>query len=184
MKHLLNFHLFLEKVDVKDTDPAHVKLAKDKLNSTENHLIQYPNLKAKIDSIYKANKDKPESETYKQVLDSLGKDPKSRNPYAVTYAEVAKLEIEIKKLTDSILVDDTGMKLSSQNLSLATSEETKKKMQADLIQMKKNLDSKKKKLDDSLKQVDKSKQMVNQEIIKTQKEIADASKKLAEKEKK
>lgn len=184
MKHLLNFGLFLERVDIKDTDPAHIKLAKDKLNSTEDYLTQYPNLKAKIDSIYKANKDKPDSEVYKQVLDSLGKDAKSRNPFAVTYAEVAKLEIEIKKMTDSILVDDTGMKLSSQNLSLATSEDTKKKMQTDLIQMKKNLDTKKKKLEDSLKQVDKSKQQVNTEITKTQTEIAEASKKLAEKEKK
>ena len=184
MKHLINFQLFNERIDIKDSDSVDVRLAKDKLNSTEDQLNQYPNLKSKIDSIYKSNKDKPASDIYNQVLDFLGKDPKLRNPFAVSYLEVAKLEMEVKKLTDSILVDESSIKLSTQNLSLATSNDVKKKMQIDLDRMKNNISEKKKKLEDTLKKLNTSRDKVNQEIAKTKKEIIDSSKKISESDKK
>lgn len=184
LKYLFNFSLFIEKFDVKDTDSADVKLAKDKLNSTETNLSKFPEQKSKIDSIYKANKDKPESDIYKKAVEILGKNPESRNPLSVKYAEVSSLEAKIKKLSDTILADDTKAKLTSQNLDLISSPIVKAQMQKDLAQMKKNIELKKKELSDNSKIVDKSKQEVNQEMTKLRQELNNATKKLSEKDKK
>lgn len=183
MKYLLDFQFFIEKIEVKDTDPADIQSAKEKLNSIEKHLSEYPSLKSKIDEIYKKNQSNPKN-IDKEIENLLGKDPDQRNPFAVDYQRVAKLDSEIKNLTDDIFLDDTKLKLTSQNISLATNDDVKKKMTIDLTQMKLNIDVKKKKLDDKRKEVEESRKKVNDGMIKNKKEVEEASKKISEMDKK
>jgi hypothetical protein len=93
MKHLKNFSLFKEAIDIKDTDQPDEKLAKEQLNKTEEYLDQYKKLKPKIEQIYNVTKNPIEVQT--QLDKIIPKDEKGENPFISQLLKINRLQKEI-----------------------------------------------------------------------------------------
>ena len=93
MKHLKNFSLFKESIDIKDTDQPDEKLAKEQLNKTEEYLAQYKKLKPKIEQIYNVTKNPIEVQT--QLDKIIPKDQEGENPFITQLLRINRLQKEI-----------------------------------------------------------------------------------------
>jgi hypothetical protein len=93
MKHLKNFSLFKEAIDIKDTDQPDEKLAKEQLNKTEEYLAQYKKLKPRIEQIYNVTKNPIEVQTELDKI--IPKDQEGENPFITQLLRINRLQKEI-----------------------------------------------------------------------------------------
>ena len=139
MKYLFNYKLFLEAgdFDIKSTDLIDVKKSKEELNSLQGNIKEYNQIKPKIDQIFKSTKDNSKIET--QITQLLGKDPKSRNPFLVTYLTIAQDQKSFDDLVDKISAEKISQGENNTLLSLSKDEDQKSKLTKQIELSKKNI---------------------------------------------
>lgn len=128
MKYLKKYTIFLEEdeFEVKDTDQADVKMAKEKMNTIKEQFNEYNQKKPLIDQVYvKTDKKKTNEEIESELKKILGdadiQSEEDRNPFLVEYCTIARLkkdvdDLQTAKAEDKVKLDDfqEELKLSSE----------------------------------------------------------------------
>jgi hypothetical protein len=112
MKHLKNFILFLEDIEVKPTDPTALKNAKNVVNTQKKYIDEFNSNKSKIDTIFKTIKDdSSRKKLIDKLLDNLQKNnsTKSRNPFLSEYTQISEWDVKVKELTDNLILDQSNL---------------------------------------------------------------------------
>jgi len=104
MKYIKSLKLFLEEVDIDDTDKPDVQVQKQDLNTLLKHIKEYDSGTKKIDDILLKNKDKSSEEVTKLLDVVIGKDD-DRNTFLSEYTTAARMKKQIENLQDQILRD-------------------------------------------------------------------------------
>ena len=132
MKYLKKYTIFLEEdeFEVKDTDQADVKMAKEKMNTIQEQFKEYTQKKPLIDQVYiktdkKKTKEEIESELKKILGDTDIQSEEDRNPFLVEYLTIARLHKEVDDLQTAKAEDKVKLDDFQKELSLSTEPSTK-----------------------------------------------------------
>jgi hypothetical protein len=132
MKYLKKYVIFLEEdeFEVKDTDQADVKMAKEKMNTIQNQLSEYNQKKYLIDQVYvKTDKKKTKEEIESELKQILGEtdiqSEEDRNPFLVEYSTIARLKKDVDDLQTGKAEDKVRLDDFQEELNLSTEASTK-----------------------------------------------------------
>ena len=132
MKYLKKYVIFLEEdeFEVKDTDQADVKMAKEKMNTIQNQISEYNQKKPLIDQVYvKTDKKKTKEEIESGLKQILGEtdiqSEEDRNPFLVEYSTIARLKKDVDDLQTGKAEDKVRLDDFQQELNLSTEASTK-----------------------------------------------------------
>lgn len=93
MKYLNTYKHFFEDIEVSSTDQPDEKLAKEKVNTTSDHLKEYKEKKPKIEQLYSVTKNPVEIET---ELKKLMPEKEEQNPFLTDYLRICRIQKEIE----------------------------------------------------------------------------------------
>jgi len=132
MKYLKKYVIFLEEdeFEVKDTDQADVKMAKEKMNTIQNQISEYNQKKPLIDQVYvKTDKKKTKEEIESGLKQILGEtdiqSEEDRNPFLVEYSTIARLKKDVDDLQTGKAEDKVRLDDFQEELNLSTESSTK-----------------------------------------------------------
>lgn len=184
MKYLKKYNLFLEEVDAVGTsgtfddkkDAPDIKMAKQKMETTQAQVKEYNADKPKIDALYNPDTDNDNATINTELEALLGKDDvqrgADRNPFLVEYANLARIKKQIKdyqrdNVSDKIKLDDFQRELKETNeektttaIKIKIAEITKRmtdrinsvnKIQSDLLKSQKEHTDKMSKIEKEMK---------------------------------
>ena len=185
MKYLKKYNLFLEEVDAvgtsgtfddKKDDAPDIKMAKQKMETTQAQVKEYNADKPKIDALYNPDTDNDNATINTELEALLGKDDvqigADRNPFLVEYANLARIKKQIKdyqrdNVSDKIKLDDFQRELKETNeektttaIKIKIAEITKRmtdrinsinKIQSDLLKSQKEHTDKMSKIEKEMK---------------------------------
>lgn len=185
MKYLKKYSLFLEEVDavgtsgafdISNDDAPDLKMAKQKMETTQAQVKEYNADKPKIDALYDPDTDNDNATINTQLETLLGKDDVQRgvdrNPFLVEYANLARIKKQIAdyqrdNVGDKIKLDDFQRELKETNeettanaLKIKIAEITKRmtdritsinQIQADLLKSQKEHTDKMSKIEKDMK---------------------------------
>jgi hypothetical protein len=185
MKYLKKYKMFLEEVDavgtsgafdISNDDAPDLKMAKQKMETTQAQVKEYNADKPKIDALYDPDTDNDNATINTQLETLLGKDDVQkgvdRNPFLVEYANLARIKKQIAdyqrdNVGDKIKLDDFQRELKETNeettanaLKIKIAEITKRmtdritsinQIQADLLKSQKEHTDKMSKIEKDMK---------------------------------
>ena len=185
MKYLKKYNLFLEEVDAvgtsgtfddKKDDAPDIKMAKQKMETTQAQVKEYNADKPKIDALYNPDTDNDNATINTELEALLGKDDVQRgvdrNPFLIEYANLARIKKQIKdyqrdNVSDKIKLDDCQRELKETNeektttaIKIKIAEITKRmtdrinsinKIQSDLLKSQKEHTDKMSKIEKEMK---------------------------------
>lgn len=93
MNRLRSYTQFKEAMEISSTDQPDEKLAKEKVNTTGEHLKEYKEKKPKIEQLYSLTKNPVEIET---ELKKLMPDGEEQNPFLTDYLRICRIQKEIE----------------------------------------------------------------------------------------
>ena len=108
MKYIKSLKLFLEEVEIEDTDKPDTRVQKEDLNILLKHISEYDIGVQKIDQIILKNKNKSSEEITKLLDQVIGKDG-DRNTFLSEYTTCARMKKQIDNLNDQITNDKIRM---------------------------------------------------------------------------
>lgn len=95
MKRLRSYTRFKEAMEISSTDQPDEKLAKEKVNTTGEHLKEYKEKKTMIEQLYSLAKNPVEIETELKKLMPDG-DGEEQNPFLTDYLRICRIQKEIE----------------------------------------------------------------------------------------
>lgn len=132
MKYLKKYTIFLEEdeFEVKDTDQADVKMAKEKMNTIKEQFNEYNEKKSLIDQVYiKTDKKKTNEEIESELKQILGdtdiQSEEDRNPFLVEYSTIARLKKDVDDLQTGKAEDKVRLDDFREELNLSSEASTK-----------------------------------------------------------
>ena len=132
MKYLKKYTIFLEEdeFEVKDTDQADVKMAKEKMNTIKEQFNEYNEKKSLIDQVYiKTDKKKTNEEIESELKKILGdtdiQSEEDRNPFLVEYSTIARLKKDVDDLQTAKAEDKVRLDDFREELNLSSESSTK-----------------------------------------------------------
>jgi hypothetical protein len=132
MKYLKKYTIFLEEdeFEVKDTDQADVKMAKEKMNTIKEQFNEYNEKKSLIDQVYiKTDKKKTNEEIESELKQILGdtdiQSEEDRNPFLVEYSTIARLKKDVDDLQTGKAEDKVKLDDFREELNLSSEASTK-----------------------------------------------------------
>jgi hypothetical protein len=132
MKYLKKYTIFLEEdeFEVKDTDQADVKMAKEKMNTIKEQFNEYNEKKSLIDQVYiKTDKKKTNEEIESELKQILGdtdiQSEEDRNPFLVEYSTIARLKKDVDDLQTAKAEDKVRLDDFREELNLSSESSTK-----------------------------------------------------------
>ncbi len=132
MRYLKKYTIFLEEdeFEVKDTDQADVKMAKEKMNTIQEQFKEYTQKKPLIDQVYiKTDKKKTKEEIESELKKILGEtdiqSEEDRNPFLVEYSTISRLKKDVDDLQTGKAEDKVRLDDFQQELNLSTEASTK-----------------------------------------------------------
>lgn len=132
MKYLKKYTIFLEEdeFEVKDTDQADVKMAKEKMNTIKEQFNEYNQKKPLIDQVYiKTGKKKTNEEIEVELKKILGEtdiqSEEDRNPFLVEYSTIARLKKDVDDLQTGKAEDKVKLDDFREELNLSSEASTK-----------------------------------------------------------
>ena len=182
MRYLKKYNFFLEAVgasgtfDDKNDDAPDIKMAKQKMETTQAQVKEYNADKPKIDALYNPDTDNDNATINTELEALLGKDDVQRgvdrNPFLIEYANLARIKKQIKdyqrdNVSDKIKLDDFQRELKETNeektttaIKIKIAEITKRmtdrinsinKIQSDLLKSQKEHTDKMSKIEKEMK---------------------------------
>jgi hypothetical protein len=186
MKRLKKYREFLEKIEISDSDQPDTKMAKEKMNSLEDNIIEFNQKKQLIESLYK-NKEmdssKIEEELKKIIGDEESGDGKDRNIFLIDWSVINRLEREVDDLQNSKVEDNIKLEEFSQDLSLSKDNEVKLKITNSIKDIKTRLTEKTQKIVELEKEIGLKRNEFDEKITNQKKEIDDFVNKVKEEKK-
>ena len=165
MKYLRDWNLWLENLEIKDSDTPDIKKAKEKLNTLRMQIDEFKSKYKDIDAAYKTNDDKKISDMEKKI---------DRNEFLVKYLNIAKKSRQVDKDVNKIATDYRDELQKSQDiLSIATDKGIKDQYNKEIPKIKQKIQNTKAGIEK--KKVDMVKQFND-----IQKEMADRLKEMIE----
>lgn len=174
MRYLKDWNLFIEKIEIKDTDTPDIKKAKEKLNTLEDQIKEF-NLKCKdIDTAYSTNDDKKISDMEKKIFgDKDIRNGPDRNEFLVKYLNIAKKKREIDRGVNTIATDDLRLQKSQDILNIATDKGIKDQYNKEIPKIKQ-------KIQNTKNNIEKKKVDASNSFKDIQKEMDDRRKEMIE----
>lgn len=174
MRYLRDWNLWLENLEIKDSDTSDIKKAKEKLNTLRSQINEF-NLKYKdIDVAYKTNDDKKILDMEKKLFgDTDIKNGADRNVFLVKYLNIAKKSRQIDKDVNQIAIDNLNLQKSQDILNITTDNNIKNQYSNEILKLKQKIQNTKSGI--QKKKVDMANQFDN-----IQKEMGDREKELIE----
>ncbi len=119
MKYLKKYNLFLEAgLDIQDIDTPDVKTSKQNMELIQKQLADFKVNKVKIDTLYKNIKDPVQIES--GLIQILGSDVKTRNPFLVDYVSISKMNKDIDDMQQDNILDKVRLDDFNQDLRVTT----------------------------------------------------------------
>lgn len=139
MKYLKKYSSFNEEdeFDVTASDSTNIKKSKEDLNKVSANIVEYNNLKSKVDSIYKNAK--TDAEIDKKISDLLGVDVEKRNPFLVNYLTVASDVRKVSNMIDDRIANKLKIDEYNELISIATSPTQKASLQSSVSELNKKI---------------------------------------------
>lgn len=187
MKYLKKYVIFLEEdeFEVKDTDQADVKMAKEKMNTIQNQISEYNQKKPLIDQVYvKTDKKKTKEEIESGLKQILGEtdiqSEEDRNPFLVEYSTIARLKKDVDDLQTGKVEDKVRLDDFQQELNLSTEASTKLLVNSKIQDIKNRLGEKSAKITQIMNDINikQKEHVVKMEKIKV--DIAEYIKKISD----
>ena len=121
MKYLKKWNLWLENLEIKDSDTSDIKMAKQKLNTLRAQIDEF-NIKYKdIDTAYKNNDDVKISAIEKDLFGTTDiKNGTDRNEFLLLFLNFAKKKRQIDKGVNQIAIDNLNLQKSQDILRITT----------------------------------------------------------------
>ena len=191
MKYLKKYVIFLEEdeFEVKDTDQADVKMAKEKMNTIQNQLSEYNQKKSLIDQVYaKTDKKKTSQDIELELKKILGEtdiqSEEDRNPFLVEYSTIARLKKDVDDLQTAKAEDKIKLDDFQQELNLSTETSTKLLVNSKIQDIKNRLGEKSAKITKIMNDINtkQKEHVVKMEKIKT--DITEYIKKISDSDQK
>ena len=131
MKYLRDWNLWLENLEIKDSDTPDIKKAKEKLNTLRMQIDEFKSKYKDIDAAYKTNDDKKISDMEKKI---------DRNEFLVKYLNIAKKSRQVDKDVNKIATDYRDELQKSQDiLSIATDKGIKDQYNKEIPKIKQKI---------------------------------------------
>jgi hypothetical protein len=117
MKYLNKYTDFKEAMEISSTDQPDEKLAKEKVNTTEENLKEYKEKKPKIEQLYSTTKNPVEIE---EELKKLMPEKEEPNPFLTDYLRICRIQKEIEDGRSSDVEDKKKIDDFQQQQKLAS----------------------------------------------------------------
>jgi hypothetical protein len=113
MKYLKKWNLWLENLEIKDSDTSDIKMAKQKLNTLRAQIDEFDSKYKDIDVAYKSNDDKKILDMEKKLFGPTDiRNGADRNEFLVKYLNIAKKKRQIDKGVNQIATDNLNLQKS------------------------------------------------------------------------
>jgi hypothetical protein len=172
MRYLKKWNIWLENLEIKDSDTSDIKKAKEKLNTLRSQINEF-NLKYKeIETAYKSNDDKKILDMEKKIFgDTDIKTGSDRNEFLVKYLNIAKKSREIDKSVNKIATDNLNLQKSQDILNITTDSGIKNQYNVEIPKLKQ-------KIQDTKSGIEKKKVDITNQFKDIQKEMLDREKEM------
>lgn len=177
MKYIKSLKLFLEEVDIDDTDKPDERVQKQDLNTILKHIKEYDSGIKKIDDILLKNKDKSPDDITKLLDVIIGKDD-DRNLFLSEYTTAARMKKQIENIQDQILRDKIRQDDFKSSLSDAEGD-TKTALNAKIVDISNRITQSNSKINDLNKEIGISEKELKDKMSEKRKEVEEKLKNIS-----
>ena len=168
----MKWDLWLENLEIKDSDTSDIKMAKQKLNTLRAQIDEFDSKYKDIDVAYKSNDDKKILDMEKKLFGPTDiRNGADRNEFLVKYLNIAKKKRQIDKGVNQIATDNLNLQKSQDILSIATDKGIKDQYNKEIPKLKQKIQNTKAGIEK--KEVDMAKQFndIQKEMDEREKEM-------------
>jgi hypothetical protein len=174
MKYLKKWNLWLENLEIKDSDTSDIKMAKQKLNTLRAQIDEFDSKYKDIDVAYKSNDDKKILDMEKKLFGPTDiRNGADRNEFLVKYLNIAKKKRQIDKGVNQIATDNLNLQKSQDILSIATDKGIKDQYNKEIPKIKQKIQNTKKDIEKKKVDASNSFQNIKTEMLEREKEMLD-----------
>lgn len=172
MKYLKKWNLWLENLEIKDSDTSDIKKAKEKLNTLRSQIDEFNSKYKEIDIAYKSNDDKKILDMEKKLFGTADiKNGADRNEFLVKYLNIAKKKRQIDKGVNQIAADNLNLQKSQDILSITTDKGIKDQYNKEIPKIKQKIQNTKNNIEKKKVDASNSFENIQKEMLDREKEM-------------
>lgn len=178
MKIIKSFKVFKEEAefDVNLTDKPDVKASKEGLEILSKHLKEFKTKKVEIDNLFKQKIDN--AELNKRVESIIGKEVDKRNPFLVSYLQVAQDQKRLDDLINKNISENSSIQLNQSLLSNSSDDVQKKSIQDLINKSQQNIRDNSTSISILKKSIDENSKKIKEDMSKIEEDLKDKIKTL------